>query len=932
MGMDLDRAAALHRSAAAVVTALDQVDAAGGGRTTGSDQHEVAEQLRSLAARLAPGWWGAPLDAQTPTMPMGGLDHVGHLRIGIAQPLDDARFPVVVPFLGSGHLTLDGDIRDRRVAGLLRAVLLRLLAAVPPERVSVRTVDGVGAAGEDVLGPFRPLTEAGVLRPAATDVTGLRAALAEAEQWIRPARPTVARHHRQGRFMLLIIASLPELTDGVVLDRIARLAQVGPEHGLHLVVAGWPPPPLDTEQTRADLPCSTMVRLRNPYVLVGDPPGDTFRDLPAGAGGDHLGGLDAPVYLDRQPPQQLIDQVCAELVARSEVGARPPLTDLLPDPADGTVAGSAADGLVAAAGFDGHRPVLLRFNDITPHWLVAGQAGAEVDQFLTALLYGLAVRHDPAEVTLHLVDLSPGESFTSVLPGVTDPSGLPHIATAGVDADPEYGLSVLRQVAAEVDRRSFLATRNGTTRFAELAAATGTTRVLCVLKDPAPMLDLTGPVADESLDLLERIARGGRGSGVHLLIADSGTGPAPGSEQSVGSDEPDGSGGWVGSGCWVGPGPAGGSTGGGWWRRDSLLSQFPVRVVLAGGDWLLEPSNDAAVGLPTGRAVVNTAGGLGGPRGATRGHERTVVFPDPYTDRPGLAGLRRQLWSRRAADARPPQVFAGYLQPELESDETYQRVLADPPDTPAGLFGRAVELPGRTAEFRFERAPGRHLAIFGSRESTASLLATVVRSAAAHHQPGTARILLLSMGEHDRRQLTDLARAVGVRQPTEVVDLEVLRTLGDAAGPAYLVIATADVLELGGPAAARLRNLLDSGPARGIHLLSGWEQPDSFLAFLGPSPDLIAGIVLLDRPVTEQAATAGPVGFAGRLPAWHPRPQRGLLYDAQTDRRTVFVPFQPAGTGTDTGEGRVVADTGEGRVVADTGEGRVVADTAEGAA
>ena len=32
-------------------------------------------------------------------------------------------------------------------------------------------------------------------------------------------------------------------------------------------------------------------------------------------------------------------------------------------------------------------------------------------------------------------------------------------------------------------------------------------------------------------------------------------------------------------------------------------------------------------------AVVNTAGGLGGPRGATRGHERTVRFPDPHADK-----------------------------------------------------------------------------------------------------------------------------------------------------------------------------------------------------------------------------------------------------------------------------------------------------------
>ncbi|WP_326549882.1 FtsK/SpoIIIE domain-containing protein [Micromonospora sp. NBC_01813] len=868
MGTDLDRAAALHRSAAATLAALGPAGRpapAGGG--TDTSQHEIAEQLRSLAARLAPGWWGAPLDAQTPAMPIGGLDHAGYLRIGIAQPLDDARFPVLVPFLGTGHLAIDGDVRDQRVAGLLRATLLRLLAAVPQRRLAVRTVDGIETTRQGVLAPFQRLIDGGVLRPAATELTGLRAALAEAEQWIRPARPTVTRHHRQGRFMLLLIASLPESTDGGDLGRIDRLAQAGPEHGLHLVVAGWPPPPLTPEQTRTELPRSTTVRLRNPHVLIGDPPGDAFTDPSAAPG--RPGGLNAPAYLDAGPPQQLIDRVGAELVAAADAGVRPPLAELLPDPTTQLWTESAAEGLAAGAGFDGHRQVVLRFNDITPHWLVAGRPGSGVDGFVITVLYGLAVRHRPAELAVHLVDLSPGESFASVLPTDADPSWLPHVDTAGAEADPEYALSVLRLLAAEVDRRTWLAGRNGTSKFTELATAAGIGRILGVLKDPAPLLDPGTGTAAEAAELLERITRAGRGCGVHLLLADSGD---------------DGQGGRRGDAD-------------GWRHRESLLTQFPVRVALPGGDWLLEPNNDSAVGLPVGSAVVNTAGGLGGPRGAIRGHERTVSFPDPYADLPGLTRLRQQIWSRRDTETRPPQIFAGYRQPDLASDAGYQQALAGPagptgPTGPTGppscLLGQAVEVPQRSAEFRFERAPGRHLAIFGSRDLTADLLATAVLSLAAHHPPGSARMLFVSLGEHDRAQLAALTDLIEGRQPTEVVDLDILRTLGEETGPAYLIVATADVLELGGPAAARLRNLLDSGPARGIHLLSCWQQAAPFTAFLGPSPELIAGLVLLDLPVT------GVPGLADRLPQWRPRHQRGLLYDGQTDRHTVFVPFRRA--------------------------------------
>jgi hypothetical protein len=69
-----------------------------------------------------------------------------------------------------------------------------------------------------------------------------------------------------------------------------------------------------------------------------------------------------------------------------------------------------------------------------------------------------------------------------------------------------------------------------------------------------------------------------------------------------------------------------------------------VRIALPGGSGVLDAANDAAAGLPLGSAVVNTAGGLGGPRGATRAHEQVVRFPDPYADPVALAGLRHRLW------------------------------------------------------------------------------------------------------------------------------------------------------------------------------------------------------------------------------------------------------------------------------------------------
>ena len=160
---------------------------------------------------------------------------------------------------------------------------------------------------------------------------------------------------------------------------------------------------------------------------------------------------------------------------------------------------------------------------------------------------------------------------------------------------------------------------------------------------------------------------------------------------------------------------------------------------------MLEPTNDSAAGLPLGTAVVNTAGGLGGPRGATRGHERTVRFPDPHADRAALSALRHRLWEGRAADAAPPRVFAGYAHQHLDDDPTYRAALAGRSARPTALLGRNIDVALTTATFPLDTTPGRHLAVLGPSAAGAELLDAAVRSLAAHHPPRTARFVISSL-------------------------------------------------------------------------------------------------------------------------------------------------------------------------------------------
>ncbi len=847
------QAAALHRQAAATVeAAAAALSALSPAPADPHEQHHLAERLRAAAQELAPGWLGTPLDAQSQATPLGGAFPPRFLRLGTAQPLDDARFPAVVPLLGTGHLTVDADARDPRVAGLLRAVLLRLLAASPAGSLLVRGVDGAG--GGSVFGPFEMLADAGLMSPPATDRAGLHAVLSEAEQWLRPVRPGSPRRGRRDRILLVVIASLPTMTDGGELNRIAALAQQGPESGLHLIVAGWPPPPLTAETTQAPLPRTTMVSIRNPYAIVGDPPGGTFGSVP------ETPWLNAPVFLDEDPPATLVDSVCRELAAHSAAASQVTLADVLPDPAEPLWAGDASEGLGTTVGHDGDTSVTLRFNDLTPHWMVGGRSGAGKTAFLVNVLYGLGTRYGPDELALYLLDFKEGVSFAEFVPTQRDRTWLPHARAVGVESDREYGVAVLRELDAEMTRRSVAYKRAGVAKFADLRAAAADEgrhrplpRILCVIDEFQVLLSGGDAMAAEAVTLLESLARKGRSFGIHLVLA---------SQTVLGVEAL-------------------------YAKRDSIFGQFPVRIALPGGGDVLEPTNDAAAGLPLGTAVVNTAGGLGGPRGATRGHERVVRFPDPHADKTVLLDLRHRLWQARDPEAVPPRIFAGYAHQHLDDDPTYRAALAGRSARPAALVGRIIDVGLSTAAFPLDSSPGRHLAVFGSQALGAEVLDAAARSVAAHHAPRTTRFVISSLVAEGDELAKALAVEIGHRQEVVVVDAAGLAEELDLDRPGYRVVFGMDAASTGTLPADRVRRLLRDGPARGVHLLSWWRGLRRYTEEVGGSAarEDMAGMVFLNVPGPDVSL------LLGRSVDWQPRDNRALLHDRHADRTVSIVPF-----------------------------------------
>ena len=814
--VSIERAAALHRQAAATADAaqrsLDRHVPDAVPPQQLAEQHELAESLRAAAAALAPGWLGVPLDATPPSTPLPAMKtnaDASFVRVGLAQPLDDARFPVIVPLLGRANLAIDADARDARVVGLLRSLLLRLLASHAPGDLRVKSVDATGT----VFGPFQALTAAGVLSAPVADRAGLQAVLAEAEEWVRTPS---ARHT-----VLLVIASLPQLTEGTDLARIAALAQAGPAARLHLIVAGWPPPPLTAETTQPPLALTTHIALRNPYAVVGDPPGASF--------GVSL-ALNSPLYLDPAPPLETIAAVCGQIAGKL-AGSGVTLAELLPDQ---PWQESSAEGLAAAVGRAGDITLTLRLADLTPHWLVGGRSGSGKTAFLTNVLYGLASRYAPTELSLYLLDFKEGVSFTEFVPTAHDPTWIPQARAVGVESDREYGLAVLKELEAEMTSRSQGYKDAGVTRFAELRRSRPMARIVCVIDEFQVLLQGTDRLAREAVAVLESLARKGRSYGIHLILA----------SQTIRGVESL------------------------YAKRDSIFGQFPVRVALPGGGDVLDPLNQAANVLGLGQAVVNTAGGLGGPTGASRAHERLVEFPDPHAQPEVLNALRHKLWSLRHSND-PPYVFQGYAPQHLPA--TLPRG-----STPTAYLGRIIDVPLSLAAFPIDSGPGRHLAVLGPSELGADLLDAAARSLAAQVEPGTVHFGLTSTVPAVRPIVAALEATLRERGH------KVLTDLAELPDDTYLFVFGAD----GRGLQPLLRN------DRGVHVFGWWRGLRRFAEDTGGSMarEDVAGLVLLNVPAADAGLMLGDLSLD-----WQPRPNRALLHDRHANRTEVIVPFVHSG-------------------------------------
>ncbi|MGW3788271.1 FtsK/SpoIIIE domain-containing protein [Micromonospora chokoriensis] len=815
---------------------------------------ELARRAADAARQEAPGCAGADWAGWTPT-PTRRAEPPGALRVGTVHLDGVEPVPALVPLLDAGHVHLSGDDRAGCDA-VVSALLLRAAGRADPGAVRLIGYDpeqlGGGLAG------FSPLGTAGLLTFVGPG--GLSPLLDDLVEQIRRINETVlAGEYASLRELAAATGRRPEpwrvavLLGGDDLNRhergqLDRVVRAGAACGVHLVVHGVP--------------------------LPEDP---TVTRVVAGVSGARIGGsAGLPVRLDPPPPASLVTETCREIAARVNAGPPPtPFTDLLPPP-DLMWRESSADGLTAPIGEGAQgRPVRLTLGDYPPHALIGGPSGTGKTNLIFAWIGALAARYSPAELEFYLLDFKEGVSFARFAQGRRDPSWLPHMRLVGinVNTDREFGLALLRFLTEELRRRADAAKKHEVTKLAELRAVDPTghwPRIVAVVDEFQMLLAGRDVVAREAADLLEDLARRGRSQGIHLVLA----------SQDVRGIEA-------------------------LWGRPALVAQFTLRIALPKALRILAERNDAAQSLPRWHAVVNAESGM------VEGNE--VARIPSASDWETWSGLQHRLWRMRPADAAPARLFDGDAIPRL-ADAPDFRALTAPPDgtaprNPVALLGEIIDVQSRSAALRLPRAPGRNLAVLGTRvDEACAVLDAAARSLARQHPPGTARFSIACLDPDAdpiaRALYDDLADDAAWYDEETVGELmaETAAGLTGPGSPHYLLLFAVDAAA--GALAARaggrtgleqLRRILHDGPERRTHVLAWWRGVARMRADLGgpaARTDQIGAWVALDTHGGELGASLYP-GTGG--PDWYPRPWRGLFFDRAVHRTgQVIIPYGPS--------------------------------------
>ncbi len=194
-----------------------------------------------------------------------------------------------------------------------------------------------------------------------------------------------------------------------------------------------------------------------------------------------------------------------------------PLEKVLP-PAGRWWQASSAEGLSIPLGVRAANAVQqLRLGAGTAqHVLVAGRTGSGKSNLLHVLIVSACLNYSPRELQLYLVDFKKGVEFKPYAE-----HELPHARVVAIESEREFGLSVLRQLDQEMQRRGELfraAAVQDLPTYRRKCPGETIPRVLLIIDEFQEFFVEEDDIARDAAQLLDRLVRQGRAFGIHVLL------------------------------------------------------------------------------------------------------------------------------------------------------------------------------------------------------------------------------------------------------------------------------------------------------------------------------------------------------------------------------------------------------------------------------
>lgn len=842
----------------AQTTALQQrIEGERRARRAQADQAAQAEwqaastALRSLVTELAPGVAGSPLGAGTQADASTQADPARFLRVGTAQlpgqgapaaPSGPAVSPspardgavgeataesvaALAPFLCRSHWHLSGSTRQDQE--LVLSALTRVIGQVPLKHLRVLVFD---PRVTGVVGPLSPLRAASgtSFPPPVADPGALVAALRQALEAttqnaeriaVAGARDLLDLWRREGEasgvLTVVVLLDHPYCVDDQLSRVLKQVAAMSPASGLHLVVQSDPA-----------------------YGPPQVPPGPWLA-LCAQDGCWQVPGLPATVRVahDGAPALDAVEHVIRQAVQRSRsvTGPRIPLVELIGDDMERPWTGSSRDSLEAVVGRVGREPLVLSLrteNPPHPNLLIGGAVGQGKSNLLLDIVYSLAVRYPPEELTMLLLDYKRGLEFARFAPDEDGQNWLPHVSVLSLESDQEFGVAVLDYVRQELERRSELFKDAGASSIVAYRRTTGEVmpRMLVIIDEFHVMFEGDDDLVDQAVAITETIAKQGRAYGIHLLLA----------SQTVSGI----------SGLRA--------------KGDSIFAQFPLRMSLKNtaqeSEAILSQHNRAAAELTyRGEVVLNRNFGHDPAGSNVRG---TAAWAQSEV----MAVLQQGLWSR--GHAAPPLVFLGAEEARWPTAHLERLRGTGTPSAPRLWLGRPVAVSDAPSVLELDTDVDQGVVLVGSGEELAgAVMGSAVLTALATTPQEASLLVLTGLDQLPGRleaavdawrQAGRGVRVVGRTDVARVLVEEVAPLLADGAPHPMLMVGVGLQRVVG---MSRPYQAPAAAPADSVGTAVGTVAP----------ADSAAGALLADSAVASGAgpgtAAPGPGDLAASSPA-----------------------------------------------------------------